>query len=168
MRASRFVYSCVLLLAAAGCGTNHVPTYRASGLVRFSDGQPVRFGIIEFHSEAGGPSPHAKLNEDGRFDLGTFTSDDGAPAGAYRVIIVQHFDVPASASNPHLSSRTVIAHEETHGDARVAKQFSERTSTPLRAKVEADGKNEFEFVVTHPRRKLPPSIARPGQTEKAH
>jgi hypothetical protein len=150
----------IALSILVGCDSGRVPTYPVSGSVRFSDGKPVRFGTVEFDSQEPGPSPHAKLDADGRFSLGTFEPEDGAPAGEYRVIIVQHFDAPSTAPG----SRTVvesIAHQsDTHSDARVAPEYADYRTSPLRAQVKSEGENYLEFVVTHPRRKLPDSLAR--------
>jgi hypothetical protein len=145
-----------LVFLFVGCEQGRVTTYPASGIVRFSDGQAVRFAVVEFHSATSGPSPHAKLDDDGRFQLGTFAVGDGAPIGDYRVIVVQHFDaLPAAPGRPRGQVAPIAHDSDTHGDVRVAPEYADYATSPLRAKVEAGAENNFEFVVTRPRRKLP-------------
>ncbi|MCC7475229.1 MAG: hypothetical protein IT425_07525, partial [Pirellulales bacterium] len=52
------------------------------------------------------------------------------------------------------------AHDDGHGheghhhrdhDARVASLYASYSTTPLQATVRSDGKNEFKFVVKHPK-----------------
>jgi hypothetical protein len=143
-----------------GCDSGRPPTYPVSGSVRFSDGQPVRFGIVEFDSRELGPSPRAKLDDRGRFTLGTFTARDGAPAGEYRVILVQHFDSPPTVPGSRAHVEPIAHQSSTHSDARVALEYADYATSPLRATVKSDGENKFEFVVPHPRRQLPQSIAK--------
>jgi hypothetical protein len=87
----------LLLLAlpflCVGC-SGRVATYPVSGTVHFDDGQPVRVGAVEFRCQETGLSARAKLNDTGSFSLGTFADIDGAPAGTYKIIVVQFFDAP--------------------------------------------------------------------------
>jgi hypothetical protein len=149
----------VIYLLITGCQESRIPTYAATGAVRFSDGEPVRFGIVEFHSDKTGPSPRAKLDDNGQFSLGTFSAGDGAPAGEYRVIIAQHFDAPAMPINSRPPAPQSIHDNSSHSDARVAPEYADYRTSPLRASVKSESKNRFDFVVTHPRRKLPKSLA---------
>ena len=143
----------------AGCNDRHSPTYPATGSVRFGNGEPVRFGMVEFHSDKAGPSPRARLNDDGQFTLGTFETGDGAPVGEYRVILVQHFDAPMPVGSQ--SKAPQIVHDSgSHADARVASEYADYRTSPLRAVVRSDGENRFEFVVAHPRRKLPKALTK--------
>jgi hypothetical protein len=148
----------VIYLLIAGCQESRVPTYAATGAVRFSNGEPVRFGIVEFHSNKIGPSPRAKLDDSGHFSLGTFSTGDGAPVGEYRVIIAQHFDAPAMADGSRSPAQQSVHDSASHSDARVASEFADYRTSPLRAIVKSDSENRFEFVVTHPGRKLPKSV----------
>ena len=113
--------------------------------MRFEDGQPVPGGVIEFRPEAGGTSARAKLDSAGRFELGTFEADDGAAEGSYRVIVLQHFQVPPRAAGGRQS-----AEHQAHGshpDARVDDRYANYARSPLIAAVRRDSENYFEFVV---------------------
>lgn len=131
-----------LLPVFAGCDSGRVPTYSAQGTVRFAGGEPVRFGMVEFDVEGPGLSSRGRLDEAGRFELGTFSPGDGAPAGEYRVIVVQTFDEP-TADKQHRA-----AHQTHTGEVRVSPRFAEYRSTPLRATVQPQDGNRFEFEVT--------------------
>lgn len=77
-----------ILLAVVGCGRRPA-THPVSGVVTFSDGEPVRSGLIEFLPVEGGSSARASLNQEGRYLLGVFATGDGAIAGDYVVVISQ-------------------------------------------------------------------------------
>ena len=143
----------VVIFATLSSCSNRVATYPASWTVRFSDGEPVRVGVVEFRSE-NGTCARAKLDAAGSFALGTFANDDGAPAGEFKVIVVQYFDAPP---RNHVHTHSDHDEDEAHGhdhvtDARVASKFTDYATSPLRAKISADAENKFDFVVTYPQR----------------
>lgn len=138
----------ILLLAVPivglGC-SGRVATYPASGTVKFEDGEPVRVGFVEFRSEESGLSARAKLDGNGSFSLGTFSDADGAPAGTYKVVVVQVFNTPPRV---HAHEREARGHAP---DARVARLFSEFATSPLRATINPDAENKFDLQVSHPK-----------------
>jgi hypothetical protein len=87
--------------------------------------------------------------------VGTFASGDGAPAGEYQVIIVQHFDAYPVRPDRRESVAPVVHDEKVHGDVRVAAEYADYAKSPLWAKVEPGVENKYDFVVTRPRKKLP-------------
>jgi hypothetical protein len=143
-----------LPLACAGCGG--IATYPVTGTVRFEDGEPVPHGAIEFREEESGLSARARLEKTGQFVLGTFTENDGAPSGNYRVVVIQHFDLPPHANNPQ-SGGERIDHDHAPGaDVRVASEFADFATSSLRAKVQPGSENKFELVVKRLRRPRSP------------
>jgi hypothetical protein len=148
-----------VLLLAAGC-SSQVATYPVTGTVRFEDGQPVPHGNIEFRNEKSGLSARGTLDKAGAFKLGTFTADDGAPAGDYRAVVVQFFNAPPATARVQMDAEH-NAHDPT-ADVRVATEVSDFSTSPLRAEVRAEGENQFEFTVP---RHVPtrPSASRRGQ-----
>jgi len=86
------VIPCLSLLAT-GCGVSKPKVYRTSGEV-FYDGKPAEGATVLFCPIAKGEksdikvSPAAIVAADGSFELTTFKSGDGAPAGEYSVLIV--------------------------------------------------------------------------------
>jgi hypothetical protein len=144
-------------VAISGC-SGRVATYPVSGTVRFDDRQPVRVGIIEFRCPETGVSARAKLDDRGAFQLGTFAEADGAPAGDYRVVVVQYFNaLPTKHAhtrddhNDHEPDGHDARDQTQEPDARVARKFSDYSTFMLTAKVRPDADNQFEFVVTHPK-----------------
>jgi hypothetical protein len=132
-------------LACAGCGSDRAATFPVTGTVAFDDGQPVPYGIVEFRNEQSGLSARASLDNSGRFELGTYAADDGAPAGKYRIIVVQHFAVPPPDARVRIHDEHA-AHDSS-ADIRVAPEVSDIAATPLRAEVRPDRKNLFDFEV---------------------
>jgi hypothetical protein len=136
-------------LACAGCGSDRVATFPVTGTIAFEDGKPVPYGMVEFRNEQSGMSARANLDSTGRFTLGTYLVDDGAPEGKYRIVVIQHFTAPP----PDVRVRMQDEHaaHDPNADVRVAPEVSEMSTTPLRAEVSANSKNHFEFVVPrHP------------------
>ncbi|MCE9544800.1 MAG: carboxypeptidase-like regulatory domain-containing protein [Planctomycetia bacterium] len=95
---------CVVLVAAAslvagGCSksdANKIKTYAVRGQVTL-EGQPVPGAFVVLHPQgvtadtaAAAPTARGQTGADGRFQLTTFASDDGAPAGQYAVTVVHH------------------------------------------------------------------------------
>ncbi|QDS98242.1 hypothetical protein [Adhaeretor mobilis] len=74
-----------LLVGAAGCGSGTRGLAPVSGVVTL-DGEPVTTGRIEFHPSSGRPAS-GEIKSDGRYQLTTFQSHDGAKPGKYRVTI---------------------------------------------------------------------------------
>lgn len=132
-----------LLAIATGCGESRAPTYPSAGVVRFEDGSPVRFGVVEFRAEDQGLVARGTLDAQGRFRLGTFEPNDGAVAGRQHVIVVQHVP-PEMASRPKPNDE---AHREHGAAPRVSPLFAEYATSPLQFDVSADGDNQFEIVV---------------------
>jgi hypothetical protein len=74
----------VASMVAAGCGGRDL--HKVSGTVRFPDGSPVPLGrVVVAYGDGGGS--WGRIQQDGRFTIGTFTEKDGMKAGTYRVAI---------------------------------------------------------------------------------
>ncbi len=118
----------VLLL---GCSDSRPSTYPVSGSIAFADGQPVRFGTVQFLPDNPGPSARGLIDTNGRFELGTFSKDDGAIPGGHRVIITQHVSA---------ASGKVIKHSDAHGaddeSSLVDIRYTQYEVSPLTANVE--------------------------------
>jgi hypothetical protein len=95
----RLAVFALALAAAAGCGSKMYPV---QGKVVYKDGQPLPGGQVIFEPE----DPEAKfsvrgdIQADGTFQMGTFTDDDGVPAGTYRAAVV-----PKPSPNPDARPR---------------------------------------------------------------
>jgi hypothetical protein len=80
--------------AMAGCSRvpfERVPVYPVSGQL-FIHGQPAVKARIQLHAlddiSLDRFRPHAIVQADGSFQLTTFTSEDGAPAGKYAITVI--------------------------------------------------------------------------------
>jgi hypothetical protein len=130
-----FVFGITVCWALVGCGKSKQPwevVHPVSGTVNYQ-GKPLsdaRITLIPKDPEI--PSsvrPTATSGEDGTFIVGTYSTDDGAPAGEYKVIVVR-FPVIVTASNA------------TSGPNNLPPKYSNASTTDLSVTVEA-GANEL-------------------------
>lgn len=133
-------------LSAIGCDKSSVATYPASGVVTFDDGTPVPFGVIELRQDRGGHIARGKLDRSGKFELGTFSNDDGAVAGRHRAIIVQHLTPERPAASG--GGRTLGSNEHArHQTALVAPEFASYETSGLMVVVEPVSANVPKLTV---------------------
>lgn len=125
-----------MLLVTCGCGSDRIPTYPVRGTVVFSDGSPVRTGIVEFSSENHDLTATGTIQPDGSFVLGTYDINDGAVAGIHSVIVLQMI----------INDGTVV-HTKDHGQPLDSK-FASYESSGLKASVVAGQENALEIKVT--------------------
>lgn len=104
--------------------TDRVPTWPASGRVVFSDGGPVKTGIIELTCEAHDLVSSGRIQEDGTFVLGTYELDDGAPEREHPAIVVQI-----------IIDDGTVQHSRDHGRA-VAVRYRKYESSNLVVRIE--------------------------------
>ena len=91
---SGIALSVCLLLSGCG-GTEHPGTYPVQGTVTFN-GQPVADATVNFHPVGQSRSSVGRTDAQGRYELTTFSSGDGAMPGEYRVAISK-FELPPGA-----------------------------------------------------------------------
>lgn len=81
-----------------GCGSgqdpNRLPTFPASGQISFQ-GKPVPGAFIVLHPKGANSSdevvrPRAQVKDDGTFELTSYETGDGAPAGDYVLTVQWH------------------------------------------------------------------------------
>jgi hypothetical protein len=71
----------------AGCHDDgRIATFPASGVVKFSDGQPLAGGTIVCESPHG-LAARGNIDSSGHFVLGTYDQEDGAVAGKHKVAV---------------------------------------------------------------------------------
>ena len=117
------------LAAAAGCSRAkspplpaRLPTVAAGGQVTFR-GKPLAKASVVFHHDGGDASAVATTDAEGRFTLTTYTKDDGAPVGKYRLTVatVDTVEVepgvlaPLSAEGPRSGLPAAYANPATSG-----------------------------------------------------
>ena len=134
----------LIVCATPGCGDGRPTTYPVSGSVRFTSGSPVRTGFVELLPSAGGPSARGRLDLQGNFTLETYEKADGAEAGDYVAIIVQH-SRPVSAEE---GRRLGPAHEQHAGAHQlVSLKYSSRKTSDLKCTVSISSENRLAFTV---------------------
>jgi hypothetical protein len=151
----------ICLFAACGC-SGRIKTYPVSGKVKFADGQPVSVGIVELHSAEHQLTAHGKVGPNGEFKLGTYRLEDGAPAGEYRIVVVQYFGSDSqnakSQSPPDLGLEHAAHASGERGVPVVDSKYASYATSGLRANVQPRNDNYIEIIVERapaPRRPQP-------------
>lgn len=72
-------------LTMAGCGSQNL--FPVNGKVVHKDGTPVIAGVVIFEPAGHTPSARGEIRADGSYQLGTYTNNDGAMEGEYKVLI---------------------------------------------------------------------------------
>lgn len=110
----RNIIFAALLGVLAGCSDN----VALKGKVVFSDDKsPVPVGTVSFETETF--SARGELNPDGTFTVGSLKTNDGLPAGTYRVAITNAVKV-LSVSDDENFAVTEPLIDEKHADARTS------------------------------------------------
>lgn len=76
---------CVCLL---GCGKSHPPVAKVMGTVTY-EGKPAIGGRVLFLPDGGGKQGLGSIQPDGTFELGTFSTNDGALVGKHHAMLVR-------------------------------------------------------------------------------
>lgn len=134
IRGGRWVWALMLIGAAAnGCSRAAQPACFAVRGQVVRDGKPLAEAMIVFHPlgdhSPGTPKPLAQCDEQGRFTLSTFHTNDGAPAGSYAITV-------------ELRAPRQVGEEITRdGPNGLPARFASPQITPLRYQV-VEGDNE--------------------------
>lgn len=133
-----------LAISVIGCSDGRPPLYPVSGTVSFESGDPVRNASIEFVPSQPAPSPRGRIDAGGRFTLGTYETQDGAPEGTYRVVVVQALPPGAAAGIRTLGEE----HAGHAGSVRVvALKHASPDTSEITCVVEPIPQNETTIVV---------------------
>jgi len=123
---------CAAAVATSGCGSK-LKTYPVRGKVHFSDGQPFPGGIVIFVSRDTGIQSRARIQQDGTYELGTLSKDDGSVAGLHRVAVQPLVRGPGMGT-----------------DNPIARRFQSSSTSGLEFNVRTDGPNDFDIEVELP------------------
>lgn len=94
-----------------GCGGKY-RTHTVRGQVTLQDGTPLDNVEITFQSDDPPITATAVTDARGNYALGTVREDDGAPAGTYRVAVVETEDLsdPDTVTPPRIAPRYANLH----------------------------------------------------------
>jgi ABC-type sulfate/molybdate transport systems ATPase subunit len=96
---------------------DRIATSLVEGTVLSQDGKALERATVVFHptdAQAKFPKPRGTTDAQGRFQLSTYDTADGAPVGKYKVTIEQWYrDTPDQAPTNHLPP--ALASEATSG-----------------------------------------------------
>ncbi len=128
------LFACALPIAT-GCGNKPSPQrfYPVQGEV-LCDGAPVAGAHVVFRTDESMPPPNMPCwpggvtDAEGRFQLSTIRPNDGAPAGAYKVVVIWPGNSEGGGG-------------EREGPDRLEGRYATPQTTPLAAEVK-EGKNE--------------------------
>ncbi|MCU0710404.1 MAG: carboxypeptidase-like regulatory domain-containing protein [Pirellula sp.] len=128
-------YICIPLLVLVGCssGESRLPTYAAKGQLLAADGQPVPHALVVLHSidgDATAPKPRATTDLEGKFQLTTYDTADGAPEGSFVVTVEQWLRVDPNEPPKNLLPQALSSKDSS--DIRVAISKSENVLEPIR------------------------------------
>ncbi len=115
----------IAIIAMAGCSpgtSDRTPVFPAHGSITFR-GQPISGALVALYPKApiaGTPNPRANVDKDGAFNVSTYVTADGAPAGDYTLTVLWYKPVkkgtdvvsgpnviPAKYANPNTSDLVV-------------------------------------------------------------
>jgi hypothetical protein len=128
----RFVLMAFVAIGLMGCRQSE--TVSVTGTVTLN-GQPAKDAEVIFTPSKGRVASGA-TDASGRFSLSTNKPGDGAVPGDHKVTIVEYY--PPGKPPPMTSGGPA---------SRFPLQYMEASQTPLSAKVERGGKNDFTFDV---------------------
>ena len=144
-RSAFFTGLAFLAAMSAGCGkSTSVPVAKVSGTITFR-GKPVAKAAISFIPEKPGTIPAtATTDENGRYVLGTYGANDGAPVGACRVAISLTGESPPLPE--HLAKAEAAAETlRMPGKPLIPKKYFSPDTSKLQVEVLAGEDNVFDF-----------------------
>ena len=148
----------ILVAGACGCGSNLPKTVKVNGKVTL-DGEPLQGASVQFMpQEASGHPAFGTTDEGGNFKLTTFSTNDGALPGQYKVIVqrqdVAEIEVPKEGPGGKPKSPMQAAMEAGRKAGKTRKKeppkvppkYSDPNKTILREKVPPDGPVNLELT----------------------
>lgn len=148
---SAFCFTLLLL----GCGADKDKPIKVSGTVLL-DGKPLAGASVRFMRDGGsGPGAYGESQEDGTFQLTSFTEGDGALPGDYRVLISWEEPPPPSfrtspGATPSDEQKKALEDYQEKKKKRgkppvVPSVYKDPTRSPLKQTVPPRDKVEFRL-----------------------
>jgi len=133
-------------LASPGCGGGEPGVIPVSGRITYK-GEPVTIGDVYF-SPSGSSTRGAqgKLDSNGNYALGTFSAQDGAYVGTYKVTVVSRGpDKPIPAK---MIGKVLEEDMQGTGEPLIPQKYFNAETSGLSAEVSTDKTNTFDFDLT--------------------
>ncbi|MDR0335546.1 MAG: hypothetical protein LBI18_00465 [Planctomycetaceae bacterium] len=134
-----------LLFAMNGCGNK----IKLSGKVAYSDGEPLKTGIIMFSKQDF--LARANIRADGSYDVGSLSSKDGLPPGKYKVFITGAIETIIATENTLSTQKNAMGEatpEKESFKSLIAAKYTAEETTPL--EIEVPGENVYNITVERP------------------
>lgn len=125
----------VPLLCAVGCGKDN-GTVPVRGIARVAGGDALPAGRVMLYGGDTGPS--GQIQPDGSFQLGTFTTTDGARPGHYKVVVT---GVAKPDTRPY---EEAMLHPELAPQSLIHSKYNRVETTDLEVDI-TEGPNELSF-----------------------
>lgn len=145
MNLFRPICGLALSLSAIGCSgdTSRLkdlpkePTFPVTGVVKYQ-GKPVDKASLTFQSADGKITARATSDAAGVFSVSTYGSNDGAPAGIYKVVVAVNMAKEISPG--------VLAPEPPGGfKSPIPSRYSNPSTSDLSVEVKGSGKNDLQI-----------------------
>jgi len=134
-----------LLGVPAGCGPKRPKTVPVTGRITYR-GQPLEGARVMFYTPGGRPAT-GTTDKDGRFRLETFSTSDGALLGEHTVVISKY--VSPLGGDPLAPGQEKLWEGGPPPIRQlIPARYTTPAASPLRAKVTAEGPNDFSFDLT--------------------
>lgn len=143
---------CTLLLPGCSGGDDHPATFPVSGTVTFK-GQPVVGAQVSFMGQGVSRAATGTTDDQGKYQLTTFKTNDGAVVGKHVVTISKAATTGGggdmSAEEPSAAYGAAMTAAATGGqaadDGGIPARYGMPTTSKLEAPVTEAGPNEFDF-----------------------
>lgn len=145
-----------LLVIAIGCSgdtgaSKKSPVYKVKGKVTYL-GNPIVGAMVAYSPEGSQPAAIGKTNDEGVYTMTTYRAGDGAAEGNFKVLIsLLEVEAPSTSDAPHgtdPNQNYSISHagkpKKSTGGILPA-IYGDAAKSPLTAKVQSSGSNEFNF-----------------------
>ena len=144
--ASALTLALAMALGSAGCGGGEPGVIPVSGRITYK-GEPVTTGEVYFSPESSSNrGAQGTLDSNGNYTLGTFSANDGAYAGTYKVSVVSRGpDKPIPAKKV---GKVLEEDMQGTGDPLIPQKYFTPDASGLKAEVTDGGSNTFDFDLT--------------------
>jgi hypothetical protein len=140
---------CMLLfLSVVGCGggPKRPPTYGVRGVITL-DGKPLVDAIVTFRPQSNQRPANGRTDSSGTYTLSTFSSGDGAMAGAFAVAITKYNAPSVVAAATEEDGYVPPAGQLPTPKNVLDKKYADITTSGLTATVLTDAENVIDFAL---------------------